>query len=105
MARCDLPGGDQLWWIAIPSEHYGFPIGSSTITVKLPAGFAPREGVDPVVTYGAPGDVQVNGTTVVAKATRQIGGNEAFEIRVQYPHDPNAHAAGMAVELRSAARL
>lgn len=84
------PDGDQLWWIAIPSEHYGFPIGSSKITVEMPAGYAPREGVDPVVTYGAPSDVQVNGTTIVATATRQIGGNEDFEIRVQYPHDPNA---------------
>ncbi|MFN8564178.1 MAG: DUF2207 domain-containing protein [Anaerolineae bacterium] len=83
-------GGDQLWWVAIPSEHYGFPIGSSTITVQLPDGFAPREGVDPVVTYGASADVQVNGTKVVAKSTREIGGHESFEIRVQYPHDPNA---------------
>jgi len=84
--------GDQLWWIAIPTDHSGFPIGNSTITVKLPQGFAPREGVDPVVTYGAPGDVQVNGSTIVAKATRQIGGDESFEIRAQYPHDPNAKA-------------
>ena len=82
--------GDQLWWSAVPSQHYGFSIGSSTITVKLPQGYAPREGVDPVVTYGAPSDVQVNGSTVVAKANRQIGGDESFEIRVQYPHDPNA---------------
>lgn len=84
------PDGDQLWWIAVPSEHFGFSIGSSTITAQLPDGYAPREGVDPVVTYGAPSDVQVNGTRVVATATRQIGGYEAFEIRVQYPHDPNA---------------
>jgi uncharacterized membrane protein YgcG len=83
-------GGDQLWWDAVPEEHYGFPIGSSTITVQLPEGFAPREGVDPVLTYGAPGNVQVNGTRVVAKAQREIGGDEGFSIRVQYPHDPNA---------------
>jgi uncharacterized membrane protein len=86
-------GGDQLWWIAVPSEHYGFSIGSSTITVELPSGFAPREGVDPVVTYGAPATVQVNGTRVVATATEQITGDETFEIRVQYPHDPNARVA------------
>ncbi len=85
-------GGDQLWWIAIPSDHSGFPIGSSTITVLLPSGFAPREGVDPVVTYGASGDVQVNGSTVVATATQQITGDQDFEVRVQYPHDPNATA-------------
>lgn len=85
-------GGDQLWWNAIPEEHYGYSIGSSTITVNLPDGYAPREGVDPVVTYGAASDVQVNGTRVVATATGQIDGNESFSIRVQYPHDPNARA-------------
>ena len=86
-------GGDQLWWAAIPSEHFGFPIESSTVTVQLPPGFAPREGVDPVVTYGAPTNVTVSGTTVKATATRRIGGSEALEIRVQYPHNPNARVA------------
>lgn len=83
-------GGDQLWWTAIPRDHFGFPIGTSTITVQLPDGFAPREGIDPVVTYGAPADIQVNGTRVVATSTGQLGGNDYLEIRVQYPHDPNA---------------
>ncbi|NWG15096.1 MAG: DUF2207 domain-containing protein [Chloroflexi bacterium] len=88
-------GGDQLWWTVIPSEHYGFSIGSSTVTVQMPAGYGPREGVDPVVTYGAPADVQVRGTTaggatVTAQAARQISGDEFFEIRVQYPHNPMA---------------
>ncbi len=85
-------GGDQLWWAAIPSNHFGFGIGASTITLKLPDGFAPRTGTDPVVTYGAPANVDVNGTTVTATATRQIGGDENFEIRAQYPHDPNLAA-------------
>lgn len=83
-------GGDQLWWVAIPSEHFGFPIENSTITVLLPVGMAPREGIDPVETYGAPGDVQVRGTTVTARATSAISGDQSFEIRVQYPHDPSA---------------
>lgn len=83
-------GGDQLWWTAIPAEHYGFPIGSSTITVQMPPGYGPREGLDPVVTYGAPGTIQVSGTTITARANRQIGGDEFFEIRVQYPHNPAA---------------
>lgn len=85
--------GDQLWWDAIPEEHYGFSIGSSTITVNLPEGYVPREGVDPVVTYGAPSDIQVNGSNVVATATREISKNESLSIRVQYPHDPNARIA------------
>lgn len=83
-------GGDQLWWTAVPSEHYGFSIGSSTITVQMPAGLAPREGIDPVVTYGAPSEVNVRGTTITATATRQLTGNDYFEIRVQYPHHPQA---------------
>ncbi len=82
-------GGDQLWWSAIPPEHFGFGIGASTIKLTLPAGYAPREGTDPVVTYGAPATVDVSGTTVTASATRQIGGDENFELRAQYPHDPN----------------
>ncbi|MCB9451850.1 MAG: DUF2207 domain-containing protein [Anaerolineaceae bacterium] len=83
-------GGDQLWWTAIPSEHYGFTIGSSTVTVVLPDGFGPRESIDPVVTYGAPTTVNVNRTTVTAQATGAISGSDYLEIRVQYPHDPNA---------------
>jgi uncharacterized membrane protein len=87
-------GGDQLWWIAVPAEKYGFSVGESTITVGLPEGYAPREGIDPVVTYGVAGDVQVNGTQVVATALDPIGPNDTFEIRVQYPHNPNARVTG-----------
>jgi uncharacterized membrane protein YgcG len=87
-------GGDQLWWTAIPDEHFGFPIERSTVTVQLPPGFAPREGVDPAVTYGAPAEITIDGETVIARATRRITGNESLEIRVQYPHDPNARKAG-----------
>lgn len=82
--------GDQLWWQAIPEDHFGFPIGSSQITVQLPPGFAPREAIDPIETFGAAADVKVNGTTIAAQATAPIGGEGFFEIRVQYPHDPNA---------------
>jgi uncharacterized membrane protein len=85
-------GGDQLWWTAIPEEHYGFPIGSAQITVQLPSGLAPREGVDPIETFGAPADIKVNGTTVDAQATQSLGGEDFFEIRVQYPHSPTARA-------------
>ncbi len=85
-------GGDQLWWIAVPSDHFGFSIGSSTITVQMPQGYAPREGVDPVETYGVPGTVNVNGTTITATANTQITGDNSFEIRVQYPHNPAAVA-------------
>jgi uncharacterized membrane protein len=82
-------GGDQLWWTAIPTEHFGFPIGSSTVTVQLPSGYAPREGVDPVETYGAPAQVDVRGTTVIATASG-LSGSDYLEIRAQFPHNPNA---------------
>lgn len=83
-------GGDQLWWTAIPEEHFGFSIGSSTITVQMPPGYGPREGVDPIEIFGPPGTINVNGTTVTAQATSTIGAEDKFEIRVQYPHDPQA---------------
>lgn len=86
-------GGDQLWWDAIPDEHFGFPILSSTITVVLPTGSAPREGVDPVETYGANGDVRVNGSLVTAAAINGVGAYESFSIRVQYPHNPDARVS------------
>ncbi len=86
-------GGDQLWWDAIPEEHYGFPIGASTVTVELPRGFAPREGIDPVESYGVPADITVRGTTITAVATQPLDGDDTFSLRVQYPHDPNAEAA------------
>ena len=84
--------GDQLSWFAIPDEHFGFGIGESTITVYMPDGYEPREGIDPIETYGAPSEISVRGNVVEAVATRQIGGSESFEIRIQYPHDPNASA-------------
>lgn len=87
-------GGDQLSWYAIPPEHFGFRIGRARVTVEMPDGYAPREGIDPVVTYGAPTNVEVRDTTITATATREIRGDEALEIRVQYPHDPNARMAG-----------
>jgi len=87
-------GGDQLSWKAIPEEKYGFPVGSSVITVRLPLGYAPREGVDPIVTFGATSNIRVNTTMVVASTTETISANNYFAIRLQYPHDPNARKAG-----------
>lgn len=84
------PGGDQLWWDAIPDEHFGFGIGSATVTVEMPRGYAPREGVDPVETYGARGDVQVQGGVITARAVDGVGAYDSFSVRVQYPHNPEA---------------
>lgn len=79
-------GGDQLWWTAVPSDTYGFSVGSSTITVTLPPELAPREGIDPIVTYGASSEIHVKGSVIVAQATERIAGNNNFEIRAQFPH-------------------
>ncbi len=86
------PGGDQLWWAAIPDLHR-FPIRNSIVTVALPSDAAPREGIDPIVTYGAPAQIQVYGSTIRALATRQIAPDEEFSLRVQYPHQSNARMA------------
>jgi hypothetical protein len=83
-------GGDQIWWVAVPEDKFGFSVASSTITVDLPV--EPRPGIDPVVTYGVAANVVVDGSRVVATATDPIGPDEAFEIRVQYPHNPAAIA-------------
>jgi uncharacterized membrane protein YgcG len=87
-------GGDQLWWTAIPPDHFGFPINNSTITAVMPTGYAPREGIDPVETYGVPASVNVAGTTITATANQPLAGDESFEIRVQYPHNPDARIPG-----------
>ena len=83
-------GGDQLWWMAIPDDHAGARILESTIRVELPPGFGPRPGIDPIESYGVPATIDVQGTVVEARATRALGGNERFEIRLQYPHNPAA---------------
>jgi len=107
--------GDQLWWKAIPEEHFGFPIESATVVVNTPPDAIPREGVDPYVTYGAATEIQlcgsvgacpqveslpgliqgeVDGVAVVAQTTQAMGGNDWLEIRVQYPHNPQMTVAG-----------
>lgn len=83
-------GGDQLWWDAIPAEHFGFSIGSASVNVQLPSDARPREGIDPVETYGVPTTVSVNGSTITASAVRALGGDDSLQIRVQYPHNPQA---------------
>lgn len=83
-------GGDQIWWAAIPEDHFGFPIESSIVTVRMPPGLAPRSGIDPVMTYGATTSVSVFNELIVAQATSRISGQESLEIRVQFPHSPNA---------------
>ncbi|MCU0499435.1 MAG: DUF2207 domain-containing protein [Anaerolineae bacterium] len=80
-------GGDQLYWIGVTADKSGFPVLNSTITAEMAS--APREGIDPVESYGAPAEIQVNGNRVIATASRRIEPNEYFALRIQYPHDPS----------------
>jgi uncharacterized membrane protein YgcG len=86
-------GGDQLWWDAIPEDHFGFPVRNAAVTVVLPDNLAPREGIDPVETYGGRGEIEVKGNIITATAINGLSGNEGFSIRVQYPHTPEARQA------------
>jgi uncharacterized membrane protein YgcG len=94
--------GDQLWWDAIPEEHFGFPIRSATVTVQLPNTLAPRANVDPIMTYGAAGSIEVSGSRVIARAVNGVGANEAFSVRVQYPHTVNARQASWQADFDAA---
>jgi uncharacterized membrane protein len=82
--------GDLLGWTVVSEDHFGFEVQNSTITVELPQGYAPREGVDPIETYGTPADVSVLGSTITAETTQSLGTDGYFRIGIQYPHDPNA---------------
>ena len=86
-------GGDQLRWEAIPTDKFGFSVGNSMVTVQLPEGFAPREGIDPIEAEGVPADITQTGTTIVYEVVGGVGPDERLRIGVQYPHDPNAREA------------
>ncbi len=80
--------GDQLWWTAVNDDRPGV-VESSSITVTMPDGAAPREAVDPIGTYGAPGEIGAQGTVITAVTTDAVRIGEEFSLRVQYPHNPN----------------
>lgn len=86
-------GGDQLRWEVIPTDKFGFSVGSSNVTVELPDGYAPRADVDIIEAEGLSADIQVQGTTVTFRVTESIEPDERLRIGVQYPHDPNARMA------------
>jgi hypothetical protein len=80
------PGGDQLWWVAIP-EDLPFPVVDSRVTVKLPVDKTPSAGTS------YPDDWQVsregNTTTWTPPSTGNVGG---VEVRLEYAHDPAMQA-------------
>ncbi len=78
-------GGDQLDWFAIGADH-SFPIQGATVTVHLPDDAIPREGIDPIASYGPPTTVTRNGSDVVFSVARSLQAGEGLEVRIQYPH-------------------
>lgn len=78
-------GGDQLWWGVVPADR-PFTVESSTVTVELPDDLAPRPGIDPIETYGAAADVDVEGSVVTAVTTEPLPPDVEFDVRIQYPH-------------------
>jgi uncharacterized membrane protein YgcG len=84
--------GDQLWWTVVPPDH-PFPITRASITVHLPSDYAPREGVDRISVYDAAGEINVSGSIITATTTGILDVNQAFSLRIQYPHDSDAREA------------
>ena len=75
-------GGGQLDWFAIGADH-SFPIQSATVTVHLPDEAIPREGIDPIASYGPPTTVARNGSDVVFSVARPLQAGEGLEVRIQ----------------------
>lgn len=76
-------GGDQFWWKAVDADR-AYPVGSSRVTVHLPASFSESELK--IATYGPESESDiVDGRTVVFTAN-DISPGQAFEVRVQFPH-------------------
>lgn len=98
-------GGDQIWWTALPGDR-DFRVEASTVTLELPAGYAPRAGIDSAATYGYSADIAVADTTVtfVSRLPFYPGGGDA-EIRAQFPHHPAARMAAWQPAYDEAIRL
>ncbi len=74
------PGGDQLWWKAIPSNR-SFPVRASRVTVQVPE---PAE-IQNWDAYGAPVMAQkADARTVVFEATEEVPAGQEFEVRAQF---------------------
>ena len=83
-------GGDQLWWQAVTEDKFGFSVGSSTVTVELPPDTIINEDDLIVAVQNVDALITRSGQTITAQSSGTIGPNDFLEIRVQYPHNPNA---------------
>lgn len=84
------PSGDQLWWVAVPEDKFGFSVEQAQVIVTLPDELMPRRCIDPIATYGASARVSVTEGQVMAVATNGVAPDEGLEIRVQFPHSTGA---------------
>lgn len=77
-------GGDQLYWMAVPPDRFGFAIQSSRVLVRMPEDRPPQ-----VVAYYPDGGwtQSVEGNTVTFTSQGSLGTTGYIEVRVQYPHD------------------
>jgi uncharacterized membrane protein YgcG len=76
-------GGDQLYWVAVPSGR-SFPVLASTVTVVMPPDRPPQV----VTSYPDTWHQTINGNTITWQSPGSLGNNGSVEVRVQYPHDP-----------------
>lgn len=83
-------GGDQLWWQAVTQDKFGFSVGSSTVSVELPPNTFATEDELMLAVENVDAIITVSGQTITAQATQTIGPDDYLEIRVQYPHNPDA---------------
>ncbi len=79
-------GGDQIWWNAIPSDHFGYPILQAEVSVKLPPELGSNFDDLYAEAYGVASTMNIENSTVRARATEPLLGDQYFEIRVEFPH-------------------
>jgi uncharacterized membrane protein YgcG len=75
--------GDQLYWVAVPGD-LSFPVLASTVRVIMPADRPPQL----VASYPDTWAQRVDGNTVTWQSPGRLPRGQAFEVRVQYEHDP-----------------
>jgi hypothetical protein len=79
--------GDQLYWVAIPSDK-PIPVMNSRVTVQMPEGIVPQM----YVSYPNTWLVSTAGNTLTWEAPSTVGPSDSLEVRVQYAHDPTMSA-------------
>jgi uncharacterized membrane protein YgcG len=76
-------GGDQLYWVAVPSDR-PFDVRDSTVTVYLPQDRLPMK----IASYPDTWKSQIQGNVVTWTSPGVLEPGDQVEVRVQYPHDP-----------------